>query len=206
MSRERGLCTLSDERGQAHTLEAVSASIMLLASVVFALQVTAVTPLTASTASQHIENQQAGVAEGVLDAAAHNETLKPMVLLWNESAGAPYGASTGFTFAMGGPPTVLGEELNETFIDRGIAFDMNYRYVSSRGSIRARKVVDLGVPSDHAVTVTRTVTLYDSDHLYYANGTRQDVTLDQSSSFFAPDVYEGPMYNVIQVEITIWRM
>lgn len=194
------------ERGQAHTLEAVAASVMLLASVVFALQVTAVTPLTASTASQHIENQQAGVAEGVLDSAAEQGTLKETVLLWNESASAPFGVGDRGTYSLGGPPTAFGETLEETFLDRGLAFDLAYRYVDGDGDVRQREIVDLGKPSDHAVTVTRTVTLFDSDHLYYPDGTKQSTTLDGTSTFFATDVHAGPTYNVIQVELTIWRM
>lgn len=207
MTDREPLCTLDrGDRGQAHTLEAVSASIVLLASVVFALQITAVTPLTASTASQHIENQQAGVAEGLLDAAAHNGTLKPTILLWNESGARPYRTIEGGTYPMGGPPTQLGVTLNETFVQRGIAFDMSYVFVTTRGSVRTRPVVDLGVPSDHAVRVTRSVVLYDSDHLYYPNGTKQNTTLAESTTYFAGDSYDGPVYNVVQVEITIWRM
>ncbi|MES3517653.1 MAG: hypothetical protein PPP58_08325, partial [Natronomonas sp.] len=56
-------------RGQAYTLEAVVAAVLLIASLIFALQVTAVTPLSASTSSQHIENQQRGSAAGLLAAA-----------------------------------------------------------------------------------------------------------------------------------------
>src|SRR6056297_1161848 len=99
---------------------------MLLMSMLFALQVTAVTPLTASTASQHIENQQAGVAEGLLDAAVEKGTLKPTVLLWSESEGNFPGTGVKGTYSLGGPPTAFGEQLNRTFVDRGIAFDMSF--------------------------------------------------------------------------------
>lgn len=194
------------DRGQAHTLEAVAASIIMVASVVFALQITAVTPLTASTASQHIENQQAGVGEGILDAAEANGTLKPTVLFWNTS-GTFHDVGDEGTYPSGGPPTDFGAELNTTFLDRGIAFDVSIRYVDVGGDVKVKEMVNLGVPSDHAVTVRRTVTLYDDDPIYHENGTASSKTVSDVPSYFAPDAApDSPVFNVVQVEVTIWRM
>lgn len=202
------------DRGQAHTLEAVSASLILLSSVVFALQITAVTPLTASTASQHIENQQAGVGEGVLDAAAKEGWLKSTILLWNNSTSgtAPKFDHTGEsgTYNLAGPPTPLGEELNETFLDRGIAFDLNVRYLTIDGLVRSKEMVNMGTPSDHAVTVRRTVVLYDDDRLMNVSGgefVAQDVNVS-TTNYFAKDYYgaDNPVYNVVEVELILWRL
>ncbi len=66
-------------RAQAHTLEAIVSGMLLLASLVFALQMTAVTPLSASTSSQHIENQQQAIGHGVLASAVAEGALKPAV-------------------------------------------------------------------------------------------------------------------------------
>ncbi|MFC7173351.1 hypothetical protein ACFQL0_08225 [Haloplanus litoreus] len=82
-------------RAQAHTLEAITAGMIVLASVVFALQVTAVTPLSASTASQHIENQQEASAAGVLDAARESGALHAAVRHWDETNGSLHGAGGG---------------------------------------------------------------------------------------------------------------
>jgi F0F1-type ATP synthase membrane subunit b/b' len=75
-----------DERGQAFTLEAVVSAVLLLTAIAFALQVTIVTPLSASTSSQHIENQQAAVSDGLLAAEAENGTIKETLLYWNSGS------------------------------------------------------------------------------------------------------------------------
>jgi len=196
-----------DDRGQAHTLEAFSAAIVLLASLVFALQVTVVTPLTASTASQHIENQQAGVGGGVLDSAAANGTLKPTVLYWNNSSNRFHGSQTDDeVYTLGGPNTTLGRTLNETFRDRGIAFNMKIEYQDGSRT-RTRKVIDLGTPSDNAVSVTRTVPLYNDDHLYHSNETVNSNAPINKSTYFVDDMApDSRLYNVVRVKLTIWQL
>lgn len=195
------------ERGQAFTLEAVSAGVILLASVLFALQVTAVTPLTASTSSQHIENQQDATAEGVLAGAVENGSLVETLLYWNETGQVHWDSSFRGTYSVGGPPTDFGGTLNRTFLDRGIAFNLNVYYL--QGDDRRRhRIVDFGVPSDNAVTAFRLVTLWDDDVLYARDGAPTDVTLSATDDYFvdrdtAPD---SPVYAVVRVEVVVWRM
>ncbi len=204
------------DRAQAHTLEAVAAAAILLASVGFALQVTAVTPLTASTSSQHIENQEGAVAAGVLAAAERNDTLRESVLYWNATGREFWSADFHGRYAGGGPPTAFGETLNRTFLDRGIAVNVYLYYVQSDGDRRRHRMVDLGQPTEHAVTASRTVTLYDDDRLYRTNATtgateRYGTTLTETAAstdrgFYAPDAYASGVYNVVEVEVTVWRM
>ena len=80
------------DRGQAYALEAIVTSLILLSGLVFALQATAVTPLSASTSSQHIENQQAATAEGVLATAADDGSLRVAVLNWDDGDGEFHGS------------------------------------------------------------------------------------------------------------------
>jgi hypothetical protein len=188
-------------RAQAHTLEAVAAALILISSLVFALQVTAVTPLTGSTSSQHIENQQAAVAEGVLAAAAENGTLVPTLLHWNESAGNWHGASEG-GYARGGPPTAFGSTLNETFLDRGVVFNLRVYYIHD-GNRKRERIVNLGEPSDHASTARRTVTLTDDDPLRDPNGS---TTLANASYLMSDADPDGALYSVVEVELVVWRM
>lgn len=191
------------DRGQAHTLEAFMAALLLIGSIVFALQITAVTPLTASTSSQHIENQQLQVARGLLDSAQENGSLRTAILNWNESAGSFRDANEQGYFTNGGPTnTTFGAMLNRTFIERGIALNVNIVYATGSGVLRSRQMVNLGTPSDHAVTATRTLTLFDNDRLH-GNST----TLGASTSYFAPDLAPGEnFYNMIRVEVVVWRM
>ncbi|RDI70817.1 DUF7288 family protein [Halopelagius longus] len=196
---------MTDRRAQAHTLEALAAGILLLSSLVFALQVTAVTPLTGSTSSQHIENQQASIADGILASEAENGTLKPTTLYWNASGSNWHGA-TSDGYPLGGPPTPFGAVLNETLADRGIAFNVNVYYMRSDERRRVRMVY-LGQPSDHASVATRTVTLYDDDVLLDANRNPSGTAVSETTEFYAPDVSpDSPLYNVVEVEVVAWRM
>ena len=70
-----------DDRGQAHTLEAFAAAILIVVGLTFALQATAVTPLSASTSNQHLENQQRAVATDLLETSAANGDLRERPVL-----------------------------------------------------------------------------------------------------------------------------
>ncbi len=193
------------DRAQAHTLEAITASLILISSLVFALQVTAVTPLTGSTSSQHIENQQAAVAEGVLASAAENGTLTPTLLYWNESEDNWHG-STSDGYVQGPPPTTFGDTLKETFLDRGIVFDLTLYYIEDDGDRQRESIVDLGEPSDHASTATRTVTLAADDPLRDPDGSVSNTTLS-NASYLVPDADpDQALYSVVEVELVVWRM
>ncbi len=195
-----------NDRGQAHTLEGIAAAILVLASVIFALQVTAVTPLTASTASQHIENQQQGAANGLLAMADEQHILRETVLYWNASGAKFHGSGNETYYTSGGPPTEFGHHLNETFSENGIAFNVYLKYLTEDGQQRERTLVDLGRPSDHSVVVHRSVPIYDDDHIRDADGSLNSTTVEETT-FFAPDVDpDSHLYNVIQVEVVIWRM
>jgi hypothetical protein len=196
-------------------MEAFSASVVLLASVVFALQVTAVTPLTASTASQHIENQMEGTANGVLDKSVEDGSLKRMVLFWSNETGNFHNSTAGDYYTSAGPPNTFGERLNETFLDRSIAFDLTVVYENDDGLDR-KTLIRLGKPSDNAVTVHRTITIFDNDHIYDANESRNvsvAVNSTETSPYFdgttannwdqSPD---SPVYNVFKVRLTLWQM
>ena len=194
-------------RGQAHTLEAITAALLVLSAVVFALQVTAVTPLTGSTSSQHIENQQTEMAEGLLAAEDRQGTISESLRYWSESNERFHGAVSG-GYTAGGPPTAFGEALNETFLDRGIAFNVHVRYLRSDGARGSQQLVDLGQPSDHATTATRLVTLYDSDPLIDADGTTNEtVTVGDEVLYADHDVSpETDLFTVVEVEVVVWRM
>lgn len=204
-TQNRSADASGDDRGQAHTLEGLAAGMLLLASIVFALQVTAVTPLTGSTSSQHIENQQAAITEGLLASEAENGTLKPTLLYWNESQSRFYN-STDRGYSAGGPPTVFGHVLNQTLRDRGIAFNVNLYHIRADGNRQAVRLVYLGAPSDHASVASRTVTLYDDDRIRAANHSVTNKTLTDIEYFTRDIAPNGRLYNVIEIEVVIWRM
>src|SRR6056297_391047 len=120
------------DRGQVHTLEAFTAALLVVSGVLFALQATAVTPLTASTSNQHIRTQHRVAAGDLLSVAAANGTLRPAVTFWNPGEQSFVGAPRQF-YANGGPPNAFGDALNETFGNfstpgRRVAYDVFVRY------------------------------------------------------------------------------
>ncbi|WP_049987927.1 DUF7288 family protein [Halobellus rufus] len=192
------------DRGQAHTLEAITAAMILVSALAFALQVTAVTPLTGSTSSQHIENQQAAVAEGVLATADENGTLASTLLYWNDSAGNWHDA-TDDGYVQGPPPTAFGDVLEQAFLERGIAFDLSVYYVED-GEREHVPIVDLGEPSDHASTVRRLVTLSDGDQLRDPDESPSGTTLEDASYVVEDADEDQSLYAVVEVELVVWRM
>ena len=203
------------DRGQAHTLEAITAAMILVSALVFALQVTAVTPLTGSTSSQHIENQQAAVAEGVLATADENGTLVSTLLYWNESAenGGNWYNATDDGYVRGPPQTEFGDVLEQTFLERGIAFDLSLYYIETDdgddlGERQRVPIVDLGEPSDHASSVTRLVTLSDGDPIRGPGESPTGTTLGDASYIDGlSDAHSNQsLYAVVEVELVVWRM
>ena len=190
-------------RGQAYTLEAVIASLLLVSSLVFALQVTAVTPLSASTSNQHIENQQRASASGVLTAAQEADALKDAVLYWNDSAEEYYDAERLTYYTNSYPPNEFGNITERAFDGRGLAVNVLVYYNESEEPSR---MVYRGEPSDNAVSASRTVTIYNGSELA-APGT--STTVENATSFDEVVPYDGTggtVYNVVRVEVTVWRM
>ena len=190
-------------RGQAYTLEAVIASLLLVSSLVFALQVTAVTPLSASTSNQHIENQQRASASGVLTAAQEAGALKDAVLYWNDSAEEYYDAERLTYYTNSYPPNEFGNITERAFDGRGLAVNV---LVYHNESEEPSRMVYRGEPSDNAVSASRTVTIYNGSELA-APGT--STTVENATSFDEVVPYDGTggtVYNVVRVEVTVWRM
>ena len=196
---------VNDGRGQGHTLEGIAAALLVVSSIAFALQVTAVTPLTASTASQHIETQYERGSTGLLAIAAANDQIKPTLLYWNDTEVTFHDASDRGYYIGVPPNTSFGETLEGAYGLTGVAYNVDVIYSTSDGSLEERRLVHYGEPSDTAVTVRRTVVLYDTDRLRDSNGEVTDRTVSESH-YFAPDAADGHLYNVVDVEVTIWRM
>lgn len=193
-----------NDRGQAHTLEAVVAGMLVLGGLLFALQGTAVTPLSASTSNQHLQNQQRAMAADVLATGDANGTLEPTLVYWNASRGAFRGSSIEGYYTTAGPPTPFGKTLNETFHDERIAFNVQVSYQSGSGSLGSTRLVYMGVPSSNAVTTARTVAVFDDASI---NSTATVSSVAANGNFYAPDAHpDGPLFNLMEVRITVWRM
>jgi hypothetical protein len=197
---------VDDTRGQALTLEGISAAIILLAAVGFALQVTAVTPLSPSTSSQHVESQIQSTADGALDSAAQDGTLAESVLFWNPDEDRFHNASEDVAHYQGSPPErfPLSETLERTFDDRNVAYNLLVHYHTDQGRL-TRQLVEQGSPSDHAVSASRTLVVHESDRLVERDGASGDRL--GGSDLYAPNLEtDENLYNLFHVEVVAWRI
>ena len=204
------------DRGQAYALEAIVTSLILLSGLVFALQATAVTPLSASTSSQHIENQQAATAEGVLATAADDGSLRVAVLNWDDGDGEFHGSDADRSYYTNtAPENGFGDLLSRAFDGRGIVFNVYVHYATDRdddGVVderESRRMVYRGEPTDNAAAASRAVTLYDDDVLYDSSEAPTGTTVS-GTTFYAEDVTDTSgsntgVYNVVTVEVVVWR-
>jgi len=195
------------DRGQAFTLEAITASLLLIGGLVFALQATAVTPLSASTSSQHIENQQQAAAEGVLTTGLDDGSLRRALLYWNDSAndgsGGFHDAREEGYYVDKTPANAFGRSLNRTFTSRNIVVNV-YIYYEEDGREKRQRMVYRGEPSDNAVSASTTVTLYEGARLYAEDGSPATTTVTDDT-FYAPNATSGGSYNTLRVELIAWR-
>lgn len=193
-------------RGQAHTLEAFAAALLLVSGLIFALQATAVTPLSASTSNQHIQNQQQLIASDILAASAENNTLQEALLEWNTSESAFVNSDRVGYFTQSGPPNAFGKQLNTTFRDERIAFNVLIYFQDGDGGYQAQKLVFMGSPSDNAVVASRTVTVFNDTRLTGPQTVELSDTVEEDE-FYAPDAHLGrQLYNIMEVRIIVWRM
>lgn len=196
------------DRAQIHTLEAFLAALLIVGALLFATQATAVTPLSASTANQHIENQHQTVAEDLLRLSASDGSLQEALRYWNASEQRFHNTSdintTGYT---GIPPDdhPLSDQLATALGEGELAYNVELRFETPDGTDEIM-MFDMGTPSDHAVTAIRTVTLSTHDTLT-APGEDNVRLDDEEASFWAPDLgSSSSLYNVVEVRITVWRM
>lgn len=202
------------DRAQSFTLEAFVAAILLVATVAFALQAVAISSNTASAGETELKNQHANLAEGVLDSALADGSLRSTLLYWDTSTGQFYNADADGHYTSQLPPTpdgtAFGDALTGTFGDRQIRYNVDLYYRDATGERQTQRLVESGTPTDDAVRVVETVTLYDDTRLVDENGdstgaSLADVDADADAAFYAPNVDEtSPVYNVIRVEVVVW--
>lgn len=207
--RDDGPAT-GEDRGQAMTLEAVTAAILILAAIGFALQATAVTPLSASTSSQHVENQLQSTAEGILASSAESGALEEAVMYWNVSEQEFHGSTIEDRpfYAAGAPPNEFGDALDEAIGERNVAFNVYVHYQTASGDIETMQMVRQGEPSDHAVSASRAIELTNETRLVEMNFTRSKtvVELDDDEFYVEQRDSDGLHYNLVRVEVVAWRI
>lgn len=194
-----------DPFGQIHTLEAVTATMIMVSVIVFTVQATSLTPLTSSTANAHIEAQMQTIGQDMLNvldhtSSAHASTLKQDIISWNGQEFSWNG--TAYCSVNTKNSNLLNSStsgiLKEIAVPRGIAHNVLFIYIDSSGLPQRATYIYNGDPSDNAVSVSRKVLLSDFD-------------LSDPISFVAntgiPDSDpSSDLYNIVDVKLTLWRM
>ncbi len=209
-------------RGQAYTLEGFVGALIVLSALLFALQSVVLTPTTAGTVDQDVKSQLRVQTNDVLRIASADGSVENLTLYWNASSGNETG---GFAYANNSdvgygnaPPCApatspdatcdsFGKTLESTLTEQGFVYNLyvTYRLPGDPTETATERVVYRGVPSSNAVVATQTVVLYDDMTLTApenANGrTLADLGSDE---FYADDVGDGVVYNVVEVRIVAW--
>jgi len=195
---------LPDDRGQAHTLEAFTAALLLVSGLIFATQATAVTPLSASTSNQHVENQAAIAAQDVLTTAEASGELRAALLYYDD--GGFVGADDRYYTGLPNASHPLHGQLREAFDSRQIAFDVDVFHPAGDGSgVERTRLVDMGSPSDNAATASTRVALYADDR--FGASDQYVLADDGPAEYFAASVGgSDTLYTVVEVRITAWQM
>jgi hypothetical protein len=197
------------ERGQAHTLESLIAALLLLVSIGIALQMTAVTPLSASTSSQHLENQLEKTTQGILASNAETGSLKDAVLYWDTTSDSFHGTTGGREYYTEGPPEKLkfGRTLNKTLNQRNVAYNVYVYYTASDGDRERQRMIYEGEPSEHAVTASQTVTITRDDRLRDKDGNLTSKRVNSTNLYIRDSQSSNTgLYNQVRVEVVAWRI
>ncbi|MFP4558917.1 MAG: hypothetical protein ACLFO6_05415 [Archaeoglobaceae archaeon] len=186
------------DRGQMFTFEAAMSILMLALVMVFIVMAIPLTPLTSSAANVMVENQLEKYGADILNVMCHKKPdeeyspLKAALLYWDGDT------MHGGVYDYYGSAR-LKSFVNQTLDKEGIAYNIEaYYFKKNNGTkiVQSRNFVWNGYPSDNAVTVSKTVPLYDSDY-----GQQGIKTLT-----YNVDGNTTNLYNLIEVRLTLWRM
>jgi len=207
---------MAGTRGRAYTLEAVIAVIVILTAVLFALQAVFITPTTSGAVDPGVRDEVRQQASDILVVSAQNATfsLSDQVRYWDQSSRTFVGgrnARVGYGSTQ--PPGMFGVLLNRTFSQRNRLYNVELRY-RGRNATRTSDTVPLvyrGTPGEGSVAATTTVTLYDNQTLTGPRASSAELweydtnATDNDDGYYPiPNAVEGPVYNVVEIRVTVW--
>lgn len=199
----------TDTRGQAYTLEGVVAAGLLIGALVVVTQSAALTPLSASNTDYQIQYQQQLHATDVLDTSKENGALRQALLYYDTDNATFVGSPETQTYYTTPPTeTRFGKTLTEVFINRQTAVNVNLYWEGTDGTENSLTYLDMGEPSDTAITATQTVVLTKDDQVVApAETTLDTVARSEDLEYAIPEGIETDyMYRTVKIEITVWRI
>ncbi len=196
---------VTGRRGQAHTLEALIATTVLITAVLFALNAVVVTPTASGTVDPDTQSDLRGQFEDALAAAEDTGALTHLVLYVDNSTGRFAGDWTrrsGYHHWPEARFTRLNRTLDAIATEEGLRYNLAIRWEDSRSESHHRWLAYDGSPGDEAVIATETIVLTDDMRLRAPSGDRP--RLDRTPQHPVEDVSDGPVYNVVEVRVVAW--
>lgn len=196
-----------DDRGQAFTLEALVAGLLVVVALLFAMQSVVVAPgIPGSDVEPDVRQQ----ATDALDIAQHEGAVSEMVRYFNNSTEEEtfaHARSIDIGYGSDIPPTRFGEIVERTFHQRGMVVNVEIAYHRNESTtVDTTRLIYRGAPPDAATVATSTVTLYSNQTLTGPDG--DGLTLAEAHEagvFPMPDIDpDGPLHNVVQVRVVVW--
>lgn len=208
------------EKGQVYTLEAFAASFLLLLAVLFAIQSSAIAPITESTSTRDVEQQQQYIAQGVLETTDEPGDLRKMVLYWdinkesyhNSGDNGVYDVRNSNSLSDALPNNKFGDTVDTFMLDKGIAANVNLVYYTENSdgtfSQETRSLITMGTPSENAFTASKTIPLFDDDTFVNEDNSSSGQKLKENEEdFYIKDVDSSSnTYNLVRVEIITWKI
>lgn len=201
---------------QMHTLEGLTAAMIVIIATFYVTGAAGITPTSSSTASKSSEAELQQVAEDVLAQAHANGHLKTAVLAWKDNENR-FNGSDSVYYQGSTPDNPFGETLESVFNERAVAYNVNlyYNLPNSTSVGGPDRYIYNGDPTDNAVSASQTIVLRHDDVLMEGEPSSQPLTdgNDNSSVSTYPidgftndtDEYRDSMYNVVEVRVILWR-
>jgi hypothetical protein len=209
-------------RGQAYTLEGVIGGIVLLTAILVVLQSIVVTPGAGGGLTADEREDLRVQAEDAMVTIAEDDDFSwsTAIRFWEQSNRSFVGAvNEEVGYGSRAPPGTVGTVLNETFLARGYQYGVELRYLRPTNESRVDpgpgnlSYAYRGEPSGESVTVSYHVTLYDNQTLSAPGSTSSGVELwridsnatDGDDGYYPiPNAADAPVYNVVEVRLTVW--
>ena len=194
------------DRGQAYTLEGVMAAVLLLTALLLATNAVVITPATEGTIDQDTMAQLGTQSDDVLSAAHERNALKESALFWDaekEASAWPATWQPGDTC----PQTADGNQLTlcvlleETFTSRFYRYNVYLDYQTHTKTTETEPLFVQGTPGRNAVTTTRSIALHDGMELTGGSG---EPIGNNTSTFYADNLDNPTLINVIKIRVVIW--
>lgn len=194
---------IPETRGQVFTLEGVFGSFLIISAIVFALEATAITPLTASTTSAEVEEQGRDLSNDMLDISSTDDVVFDAILYYDSENSEFEDSDSNNGYVSSGPPDTTFQDYQEEFlVSNSYAYNIKIAYQNEDGGTSTESMVYQGQPSDSSVTTIRTFVLYDE-----MENTATGETLENDDDFYAPNTDpSSELYNVVEVQITVWKI